>query len=138
MTLTFLDSGVLLTGWKGQKVDRDKALAIMEDTNREFVSSQMVRLELFPKSLFFKNRVETTFYQNFFEHVKGEESLSEDLGEEAMKLGTQYGLAAADALNVAAALRQGASEFITTELTGKPMFRVKGISVVSLYAVVAE
>ena len=98
----------------------------------------MVRLELFPKSSYFKNRAEVDFYQNYFDCVKGEERLSEALGNEAMKLGMQYGLAAADALNVAAAIRQGASEFITTELPGKPMFRVKEVLIVGLHAAAAD
>ena len=136
MTRVFLDSGILLTGWKGKVVDRDKAIAIMADANREFVSSQMVRLELFPKSSYFKNQPEIAFYRNFFECLKGEELLSADLGNEAMDLGMQYGLAAADALNIAAAVRQEASEFITTEIPGKPMFRVKEILIVSLHAAV--
>lgn len=138
MTRTFLDSGILLTGWKGREADRDQAIAIMEDVNREFVSSQMVRLELFPKSSYFKNRAEIAFYESYFAGVKGEERLSEALGDEAMKLGVQYGLAAADALNVAAAIRQGASEFVTTELPGKPMFRVKNLLVVGLHAAVTD
>ena len=108
----------------------------MADTNREFVSSQMVRLELLPKSSYFKNQPEIAFYRNFFARVKGEERLSADLGDEAMNLGTQYGLAAADAINIAAAIRQGASEFMTTEMPGKPMFRVNEILVVSLHAAV--
>jgi hypothetical protein len=36
-------------------------------------------------------------------------------------------------LNLASAIRQGADEFITSELPGKPIFRVPGIKVVSLY-----
>ena len=44
------------------------------------------------------------------------------------------GLAAGDALNLASAIRQGADEFITSELPGKPMFRVPGIKVISLQA----
>ncbi|HEY3762366.1 MAG TPA: PIN domain-containing protein [Verrucomicrobiae bacterium] len=134
MTRTFLDSGVLLTGWKGRDPDRDKAIAVMTDVGREFVSSQIVRLELLPKSLFFKNRAEIAFYESYFDRLKGEEYLSMDLGDEAMDLGAQHGLAAGDALNLAAAIRLGASEFITTELPGRPMFRVKSTHVLSLHA----
>ena len=127
---TFLDSGVLLTGWKGK--DREEAIAVMEDETREFVSSQLVRLELNPKAAFHKQSVELEFYLEHFERVRKEEPLSEALGEEAFKLASRYGLAAADALNLAAAIRLGAQEFVTTEAPGKPMFRVREVKVTSL------
>ena len=41
-----------------------------------------------------------------------------ELGQEAFALAKRYGLAAGDALNLAAAIRQGADEFITSELPG--------------------
>jgi predicted nucleic acid-binding protein len=47
-------------------------------------------------------------------------------------LARQYGLSAVDALHLAAAVRQGAGEFITAEKPGKPMFRVRGIAVKSI------
>ena len=37
-----------------------------------------------------------------------------------------------DALNMAAALRLGVEEFFTSESTGKPLFKVPGIKVISL------
>ncbi|HXI73326.1 MAG TPA: hypothetical protein VNN22_23545 [Verrucomicrobiae bacterium] len=39
-----------------------------------------------------------------------------------------------DALHLASALRQGADEFITSELPGKPLFRVPGIKIISLHS----
>ena len=81
---TFLDSGVLLTGWKGK--NREEAIAVMEDETREFVSSQLVRLELNPKAAFHKQSVELEFYREHFGRVRKEEPLSEALGEEAFKL----------------------------------------------------
>ena len=47
MIRTFLDSGVLLTAWKGR--DAATAISVMEDADREFVTAQMVKLELIPK-----------------------------------------------------------------------------------------
>jgi hypothetical protein len=38
-----------------------------------------------------------------------------------------------DALHIAAALSVNASEFVTTEKLTKPMFRVSGIKIVSIY-----
>ena len=44
MTRTFLDSGVLLTAWRGKECC-EQALAVMEDERREFCTAQLVKLE---------------------------------------------------------------------------------------------
>jgi hypothetical protein len=106
----------------------------MEDGSREFCTAQLVRLELLPKPAFFKQKLETEFYSTYFAQVKYEEPLSEALGNEALALASAHGVAAADALNLAAALRLGAEEFITSEKPGKPMFSVPKISVISLHS----
>ena len=85
MTRTFLDSGVLLTAWRG-KESCDQALAVMEDRSREFCTAQLVKLELLPKPAFFKQKLETEFYGTYFAQVKREEPLSEALGNEALAL----------------------------------------------------
>jgi predicted nucleic acid-binding protein len=128
---TFLDAGVLLTAWRGR--DAEAALAVMEDPRRQFCTSQMVKLELLPKPAFYKQAAEMEFYQTHFRAVEGEEALSRELGEKAEELARQYGLSAVDALHLAAAIRQGAGEFITAEKPGKPMFRVRGIAVKSIH-----
>jgi predicted nucleic acid-binding protein len=128
---TFLDAGVLLTAWRGR--DGETALAVMEDPSRQFYTSQMVKLELLPKAAFFKQEAEIEFYQTHFRAAKGEEPLSRELGKKADEIARQYGLAAVDALHLAAAIRQGAEEFITAEKPGKPMFRVRGIHVKSIH-----
>jgi hypothetical protein len=105
----------------------------MEDPRRQFYTSQLVKLELLPKAAFFKQEAEIECYQTHFRAAKGEEPLSRELGEKAAELAHQHGLAAVDALHLAAAIRQGADEFITAEKPGKPMFRVRDISVKSLH-----
>jgi predicted nucleic acid-binding protein len=129
---TFLDSGVLLTAWRG--LDAEAALAVMEDPSRQFYTSHVVKLELLPKAAFFRQEAEIEFYQTHFRAAKGEEPLSRQLGKKAEEIARQFGLAAVDALHLAAAIRQGAEEFITAEKPGKPMFRVRGISVKSIHA----
>ena len=124
---TFLDSGVLLTGWKGK--DRLLAIQVMEEEGRDFYTSELVRLELLPKALFHKQTAEAEFYRSHFNRVRAEESLSSGLGREGFDLAKRYGLAAADALHIAAALRQNVQEFITSEMPGKPLFRVKELTV---------
>ncbi|MFN3410372.1 MAG: PIN domain-containing protein [Limisphaerales bacterium] len=130
---TFLDSGVLLTAWKGESRSAEAAEMVLDDTSREFVTCQMVKLELLPKPTYFNQLDELAFYNTHFEQVKQEEPLSEGLAREALALACAHGLAAADALNMAAALRLKAQEFVTTEAKGKPLFRVPGIKVTSLH-----
>jgi predicted nucleic acid-binding protein len=127
---TFLDSGVLITGWKG--ADRLAAIALMEDPSRQFYTSSLVRLELLPKALFHRQKAEVEFYLAHLDRVRAEEPLSPELGREAFDLAKRYGLAAVDALHVAAAIRLGAEEFITSELPGTPVFRVTELTVLSL------
>ncbi len=130
---TFLDSGVLLHAWRGETLS-GAALRVMDDDTREFFTSQMVRLELLPKARFEKRPKEVAFYESHFADCAGSQSLSQELGLEAEKLAARHGLAGPDALQIAAAIRQGAEEFYTSEKPGKPMFRVHEIRVVSLFS----
>ena len=131
---TFLDSGVLLTAWRGTSLpETDAAKSIMADERREFLTCENIRLEVLPKPTFEKRRAELEFYDDYFNSVKTVEPFNEAWGTAALALAKKFGLSAGGALNLASAIRQGADEFITSELPGKPMFRVPGIKVASLY-----
>ena len=129
---TFLDTGVLLHAWRGETLS-GAAMVIIDDDTREFFTSQMVRLELLPKARFEKRSKEVAFYESHFSDCSGSEPLSHELGREAEKLAVRHGLAGPDALQLAAAIRQGVEEFYTSEKPGKPMFRVNEIKVISLF-----
>ena len=128
---TYLDAGVLLSAWKPGEL-HGRAMAIMEDATREFFTSDAVKLELLPRPAFEKRRAEVEFYNAHFSDAEDGEPFSAEWGRDALALAKKSGLAAMDALHLASAIRQGADEFITSELPGKPMFRVAGIKVVSL------
>jgi predicted nucleic acid-binding protein len=130
---TFLDSGVLLHAWRGETLS-GAAMQIIDDDAREFFTSQMVRLELLPKARFEKRPQEVAFYEAHFSDCAGSQPLSHELGLEAEKLAARHGLAGPDALQLAAAIRQGVEEFYTSENPGKPMFRVNEIKVISLFS----
>ncbi|HEX4348967.1 MAG TPA: type II toxin-antitoxin system VapC family toxin [Verrucomicrobiae bacterium] len=130
---TFLDSGVLLTAWKRGE-HHERAVSLLDEDSGEFVTCDNVRLELLPKPAFEKRHAEIEFYNAHFQKTSKCEPFSEALGQAALALAKKYGLAAGDALNLASAIRQGADEFITSELPSKPMFRVAGIKVRSLHA----
>jgi predicted nucleic acid-binding protein len=127
MTKTYLDAGVLLKAWRGIDSEADLALKVMEDTQRIHFTSYFGRLELLPKAIYFKQRDEVEFYEAHFDRSKHEIPFSKELALRAIDLAKKHGLAAADALHVAAGIMAGADEFITTEGPEKPIFRVKEI-----------
>ena len=133
MILTFIDSGVLLSAANGEGKIAEKALEILEDSNREFASSEFVKLELIPKAIYNKQTEEAQFYEEFFSAVTYWTTDLEKVVQDAYDIGCQYGLAAMDALHIAAALSLEASEFITTEKPTKPMFRVSSIKLISIF-----
>jgi len=128
---TFVDSGVLITAARGSGESAYNALAILDDPEREFVSSFFIRLEVIPKPSYFNRKSELSFYNNFFDAVaiwadpKG-------ILDDALSTACKFGLSAVDSLHIAAALSAGATEFVTTELPTKPLHRVPDIRVTTI------
>jgi predicted nucleic acid-binding protein len=133
MKITYIDSGVLISATDGVGRIAEKALEILGDSQREFASSEFVKLEVSPKAVYNKQTEEAQFYEEFFSDVTYWASDLTHIVQEAYQIAAQYGLAAMDALHVAAALSVGAEEFVTTEKKTKPMFRVSSINVVSIF-----
>ncbi|BCL38671.1 type II toxin-antitoxin system VapC family toxin [Nostoc sp. MS1] len=133
MKITYIDSGVLLSAASGVGAIAEKALEILEDSEREFASSEFVKLEVSPKAIYNKQTEEAQFYEEFFGDVTYWANDLTYIVQEAYQIASQYGLAAMDALHVAAAISVSAEELITTEKRTKPMHRVTGITVVSIF-----
>lgn len=129
---TYIDSGVLITAFRGIESIGIQANTILNDENREFLSSQFVKLEVLPKAIYNQQQDETDFYQTFFDAVSYWATDLEQITEDAHQLACIYGLAAMDALHVAAAIWLKADELITTEKPTKPMHRVKAIQIISI------
>jgi len=51
---TFLDSGVLIAAARGTGAQGTRALALFNDPDRVFVTSEFVRMEVFPKAIYYK------------------------------------------------------------------------------------
>lgn len=132
--LTFLDSGVLLSAWRSDSSLRLKALSVLAAADRRFVSSDFVALEILPKAVYHKNRMEVAFHQRYLAAVHTLVANSDELLAEARKVAEKYGLNGMDALHIAAALIAQADEFITSERPTSPLTRVRGIKVRSLRA----
>lgn len=129
---TYLDTGVLIMAFRGQGLSNVRALQILDDPKRTFGSSVFVKLEAIPKAVYNQQPLEREFYQAFFESVTAWATDIDKVVEDANRIACQYGLAAMDALHVAAALAIDAEEFITTEKPTKPMFRVPEIRMTPL------
>ncbi len=129
---TYIDSGVLITAFQGVEPTSIRANSILNDSNREFVSSEFVKLEIVPKAIYNQNQDETDFYETFFSAVSHWATNSEQITQEAYQLACTYGSAAMDAFHVAAAMWLKADELITTEKSTKPMHRVKKIQIISI------
>ncbi|NJM69767.1 MAG: hypothetical protein HC862_05815 [Scytonema sp. RU_4_4] len=54
MKITYVDSGVLLSATDGIGRIAEKALEILGDSQREFASSEFVKLEVSPKAVYYK------------------------------------------------------------------------------------
>ncbi|MBD2360168.1 type II toxin-antitoxin system VapC family toxin [Anabaena minutissima FACHB-250] len=129
---TYIDSGVLIADFRGVQSIGIQANTIFNDDNREFVSSQFVKLEVVPKASYNQQQDETDFYETFFSAVSYWATDLEQISQDAYQLSSLYGLAAMDALHVAAALWLKSNELITTEKPTKPMHRVKKIQIISI------
>lgn len=130
--LTYPDSGVLITANQGIASNSAKALHILGDPNREFCSSIFLQLEILPKAVFHRQTLEEQFYTTFFASVSVWTDNDSTLIDDSFNLACKFGLAALDAIHVAAALKVKADEFVTTEKPTKPMFRVPNLKFVSL------
>jgi len=133
MTITYIDSGVLVAASRG--IDELSNLAISNITaaERELASSPFIKLEVLSKANYSRQTEEIEFYKTFFKAVKYWAEDLEKVIQNGYTISCQYGLAAMDALHLAAAISVGAEEFITTENPTKPMYRVTEIKVISLF-----
>lgn len=107
--------------------------AVLTDANRQFISSDLVRLEVLPKPTYFKRAAEVAFYQAFFAIVQDWVALTPALIQRALQRGSDFGLGAVDTLHVAAAELAQADELVTSERLTSPICRVTSVRVVSLH-----
>jgi predicted nucleic acid-binding protein len=105
---------------------------LLNDPERLFVSSDFVQLEVLPKAVYFRQAAEASLYRAYFASVTEMVPVSQALISQASEEVQRAGLAAMDALHVAAARAGEAAEFMTVERPGKPLFRVEGLSVRTL------
>ena len=132
MTITFVDSGVLIAAARGTQEVSKIALEILADPTRTFASSSLVKLEVLPKVIYRHQQAEAEFYEAYFAEVAYWAKDLDRLLLESERIATAFGLTAIDALHIAAALQTNAEEFITTESFSKPVHRISRICVISI------
>src|SRR5437868_690445 len=132
MIRTYIDAGVLITAARGIAPIAIKALEVLDDPNREYVSSMFLKLEVLPKAMYYGNEAEVEFYKAFFDAVIDWADTLDSIVEEAFREAYSSGLAAMDALHVACAASLRAEELVTTERAEKPIHRTQLIRVVSI------
>jgi len=125
--LTFLDSSVLIAAYRGVGAIRLRAMEVLDDPTRAFA-----RLELLPKARYYGRTDEVNFYEAFFAAVSDWAEPPDQLVRDALAEASQTGLAAMDALHVAAAAALGAAELLTAEAITKPIHRTRLVAVRSI------
>ena len=132
-TRTFINAGVLITAFQSKDpLLKFRALAVLNDLDREFASSPFVQLEVLPKAIFVRNIAEQQFYETFFASVSHWPTDIEQVIEMARTEGGKYGLNGMDALHVAAAFLVQADELVTIEKIGKSLHRAQTITIVTI------
>ncbi len=98
--LTYLDSYVLVQAATGaNRTIQMRALAIITDPNRQFVSSLFSRMEVIPLAIHFGRGKERLFYETFFGRVQIWVDPA-DIYDDAYQLACQYAIGAMDALHL--------------------------------------
>jgi len=132
MIRTFIDAGILIKAIRSQTSVAIEIIELLDDPDRQFLSTSLVELEVIPKAVYQKQKAETAFYREYFQtkaqRIPVDEALIQRAAERAMRLG----LNALDSLHLEAAISAGADEFITTEKLTKPLFRESAIRVTSM------
>jgi predicted nucleic acid-binding protein len=131
--LTFPDADVLIYAARGMGLAAKRAMDVLSDPDREFVSSVFLKLEVLPKALYHERYAEAKFYQTFFDAVSEWVTPSTKFVDSALDLAQTFGLSALDALHLTAAKLLDADEFVTGEKPSSPLFRVPDIRIVSLF-----
>ena len=138
MTLTYIDSGVLIFASQGTASAASLALPFLSDPNREYVTSDYVRLEILPKAIFHGRAAEVEFYNAFFATTTRSVPTSEALLRYAFEEACKTGISGLDAVHIACAVFGGAEEFITSEKIDRPIHRTKLVKTVSIFPPLAQ
>jgi predicted nucleic acid-binding protein len=129
---TYVDSGVLIAAARGGGKLGERALGVLRDDSREFVSSDYVKMEILPKPVYFGREAEIRFYNAYFSRVSNWHNFDAAHLRAAFEEACRSGLQSYDAIHVAVAAIGGCDELITTEKQTSAIHRTSLIRVVSI------
>jgi hypothetical protein len=125
---TYLDTGVIIKAFQKGLIAKGPVSDILTDSRREFVVSDVLKIELFPKPRFHKQARELEFYERFFQAAVLQIETTPAIMARAIELASRFNVASCDALHLSVAIEANVDEFITTEKPNKPFFQVTGLN----------
>jgi hypothetical protein len=134
MTATYIDSGVLIAAARGDASLSRLALPYLYDPDREYITSDYVRLEVLPKAIYHGRHEEAQFYNQFFQFTSRTIPTSVALLACALEEACDTGIQGLDAVHIACAIFAGAEEFITSEKSTTPIHRTQKVRVISIHS----
>ena len=132
MIRTFLDSGVLIAAARAVDREGERAIQLLEEPNRLFLTSPFIYLECVPKAIFYRRWLEQAFYEKYFGSATWVQDVVR-IETVAKTEAASSGLAAMDALHIAAARLSDAEQFVTIEKPPKAIHRSSLVKVVYLF-----
>jgi predicted nucleic acid-binding protein len=129
---TYLDTDVLLAAARATNEIHQKALAIIDDPQRVFVSGIASKLEVIPVPQFHRRADEVEFYETFYEACIEMVPVTNELCEAAFEEAKKCGMGGMDAVHVICASEARADELVTGEVSTKAIHRTRKVSVTSL------
>lgn len=112
----YLDSSAVIDLIDSESVRHAQAQASLLTLDRNWCTSDLVRLECLVRPLRVKNLKAEVTVRNFLATMEDLEIASESY-DEAARLRAEYGLRTPDALHIATAMAHGCQEFWTNDLS---------------------
>jgi predicted nucleic acid-binding protein len=130
-----VDTGVVIAAWEGDEPASQRAIEILADPDREFVVSDILRLELLPQPAFHGYLDKVAFYEEFLHLATVDVQITPERTAGALQIARAAGTHACDALHLEVARSAEAHEFITTERPDGPIFRWTGgpVALISIH-----
>lgn len=131
---TYVDAGVLIAAARGTQPSASRALALLEDSSREFITSEYLRMEIMPKPAYFNFVEELALYEEFFRSASHVIPFDVEHMKMSFLEACRLGLSAFDAIHLTVATVAACDELLTSERPTSPLFRANSVKVVSLHS----
>ena len=124
---------MLIFAAQGTSAAAALALPFLASPERQYVTSDYVRIEVIPQAAFHKRTAELAFYELYFSTASRSVPTSEALLKYAFEEACNAGIDGMDAIHVACAVFGGAEELVTAEKSTKPIHRTTLVRTVSIF-----